>query len=82
MSKRGAKRLSRAQETEFRRYREAGVSHKHCCEMFDISRAKGFRVMAKLRELMGPETLRNGQLARHPLRPANQQVSRENETNI
>jgi len=66
---RGKRALDRASELEFRRYREAGVKHNDCCKLFEVSRATGFRVMAKLRMQLGPEKLPNRQLARARLRP-------------
>ena len=76
MAERGRKALERKDEIEFRRYREAGVKHNDCCSLFNVSRATGFRIMAKLRSELGPEKLPNGQLARARLRPENQHVPR------
>jgi hypothetical protein len=67
--KRGAKALDRKDELEFRRYREAGVKFNDCCKLYNISRATGFRILAKLRREFGPEKLPNRQLARARLRP-------------
>lgn len=56
--------LSRQEAVELRRYREAGVSVRHCAAMYEVSEATVMRALAELRQVMGPEKIPNRRRAR------------------